>query len=145
MAGKIILPSSCMAMVFFREPWYLWRNKHLFSYEVPGFQIFESEFRFSDSPDIGIQKIFSNRNLWNRKQNRNSAYNGGPRNQNQKLEFPTKIARMIPGGAISLLSSSYDFILGQIDSGRQWGMTSGELHWIVERGMIMKWVILLML
>jgi hypothetical protein len=29
------------------------------------------------------------------------------------------IARMIPGGAIFLLSSSYDFILGQIDGRRQ--------------------------
>ncbi len=45
-----------MAMVFFREPWCTRRNKHLFSYEVPEFQILESEFRFSDSPDIGIQK-----------------------------------------------------------------------------------------
>jgi hypothetical protein len=45
-----------MAVVFFHEPWYLQRNKHLFSYEVPGFQILESEFQFSDSPDIGIQK-----------------------------------------------------------------------------------------
>ncbi len=43
-------------MVFFREPWYLWRNKYLFSYEVPEFQILESEFWFSDSSDIGIQK-----------------------------------------------------------------------------------------
>ncbi len=33
------------------------------------------------------------------------------------------IARMIPGGGISLLSSSYDFILGQIDGGRQRGTT----------------------
>jgi hypothetical protein len=41
---------------FFREPWYLRRNKHLFSYEVPEFRILESEFQFSDSPDIGIQK-----------------------------------------------------------------------------------------
>jgi hypothetical protein len=44
-----------MAMVFFREPWYLRRNKYLFSYEVPESQILKSEFRFSDSPDIGIQ------------------------------------------------------------------------------------------
>ncbi len=43
-------------MVFFREPWYLWRNKYLFSYEIPEFQILESEFWFSDSPDIRIQK-----------------------------------------------------------------------------------------
>jgi hypothetical protein len=55
------------------------------------------------------------------------------------------IARMIPGGGISLLSSSYDFILGQINGGRQRGMTSGELHQIIERAMIMKWIILLML
>ncbi len=45
-----------MVMVFFREPWYLWRNKYLFSYEVPEFQILELELQFSDSPDIGIQK-----------------------------------------------------------------------------------------
>jgi hypothetical protein len=54
LAGKIILPPSCMAMVFFREPLYLRRNKYLFSYEVPEFRISESEFQFSDSPDIGI-------------------------------------------------------------------------------------------
>ncbi len=45
-----------MAMVFFHEPWYLQRNKYLFSYEVPEFRFLESEFQFSDSPDIGIQK-----------------------------------------------------------------------------------------
>ncbi len=54
------------------------------------------------------------------------------------------IARMIPGGGISLLSSLYDFILGQIDGGQQRGTTSGELHQIVERAMIMKWIILLL-
>ncbi len=32
----------------------------------------------------------SGRNLRNQKQNWNSAYNGGPRNRNQKLGFPTK-------------------------------------------------------
>jgi hypothetical protein len=47
-----------MAMVFFREPWYPRRNTYLFSYEVPEFRILESEFQFSDSPDIGIQKYF---------------------------------------------------------------------------------------
>jgi hypothetical protein len=31
------------------------------------------------------------RNLWNQKLNQNSAYNGGPRNRNQKSEFPTKL------------------------------------------------------
>ncbi len=38
------------------------------------------------------------------------------------------IARMIPGGGISLLSSSYDFILGQIDGGRQRGTTRKLSH-----------------
>ncbi len=33
------------------------------------------------------------------------------------------IARMIPGGGISLLSSLYDFILGHIDSRQQRGTT----------------------
>ncbi len=51
----------------------------------------KSEFQFSDSPDIRILKKKSNRNLWNQKWNRNSAYDGGPRNWNQKLEFPTKL------------------------------------------------------
>ncbi len=71
------------------------------------------------------------------------------------------IARMIPRGAISLLLSSYDFVLGQVDGGRHQGRTrepscqkrrrdvnrgySGELHQIVERAMIVKWIILLML
>jgi hypothetical protein len=93
LAGKLIFPPSCMAMVFFNEPWYLRRNKYLFSYEVLEFQILESEFQFSDSPDIGISKK-NDRNLLNRKWNWNSAYNGGPRNWNQKLEFPTKFQRI---------------------------------------------------
>ncbi len=33
------------------------------------------------------------------------------------------IARMIPRGAISLLSSSYNFVLGQVDDERQQGRT----------------------
>ncbi len=65
-------------MVLFHEPWYLRRNKYLFSYEVPEFQILESEFQFSDSPDIGIQKLFSDRNFWNQKRNWNSASDGVP-------------------------------------------------------------------
>jgi hypothetical protein len=81
-------------MVFFCEPWYLRRNKYLFYYEVPEFRILESEFRFSDSPDIGISKKKSNWNLWNQKQNQNSAYIRGPRNWNQKLEFPTKLSTL---------------------------------------------------
>ena len=55
------------------------------------------------------------------------------------------ITRMILGGAISLLSSLYNFILGQINGGRQRGTTSGKLHQIIERVMIMKWIILLTL
>jgi hypothetical protein len=50
----------------------------------------KSEFRFSDSPDIEISKKKSDQNLWNQKWNQNSAYHGGPRNRNQKWEFPTK-------------------------------------------------------
>jgi hypothetical protein len=38
-----------------------------------------------------FKKRKTNRNLWNQKRNRNSAYNGGPRNWNQKSEFPTKV------------------------------------------------------
>jgi hypothetical protein len=38
------------------------------------------------------------------------------------------IARMIPRGAISLLSSSYDFVLGQVDGGRQQGRTRELSH-----------------
>jgi hypothetical protein len=56
----------------------------------------KSEFQFSDSPDIGISKIISDRNLWNQKWNRNSTSNGGPRNWNQELEFPTKATREDP-------------------------------------------------
>ena len=55
----------------------------------PEFRILESEFQFSDSPDIGIQEKFSDRNLRNRKWDQNSASDGGPRNRNQKSEFPT--------------------------------------------------------
>jgi hypothetical protein len=35
------------------------------------------------------EKIFQ-RNLWNQKRNQNSTSDGGPRNRNQKPEFPTK-------------------------------------------------------
>ena len=38
------------------------------------------------------------------------------------------IARMITRGAISLLSSSYDFVLGQVDGGRQQGRTREPSH-----------------
>ncbi len=34
----------------------------------------------------------NDRNLLNQKRNQNSAYDGGPRNWNQKLEFPTMAA-----------------------------------------------------
>jgi hypothetical protein len=74
----------------------------MFSYEVPEFQILESEFPFSVSPDIRISKKKSDRNLWNQKQNRDSAYNGGPRNRNQKSRFPTKRQNIAaPGEALS--------------------------------------------
>jgi hypothetical protein len=36
----------------------------------------------------------SDRNLWNRTRNRNSAYDGGPRNWNRKSEFPTKAKKL---------------------------------------------------
>jgi hypothetical protein len=37
--------------------------------------------------------MFSDRNHWNQTWNQNSAYNGGPRNWNQKSEFPTKTVK----------------------------------------------------
>jgi hypothetical protein len=47
-------------------------------------------FDFSIFQQQNLRK-FSNRNLWNRKRNWNSASNGGPRNWNRKTEFPTKL------------------------------------------------------
>ena len=53
------------------------------------FQISESEFRFLNFSKAEFKKK-SDQNLWNWKWKRNSAYDGGPRNQNWKPEFPTK-------------------------------------------------------
>ncbi len=53
------------------------------------FQILESGFQFSDSPDIGILEKKSDRNLQDRKRDQNSASDEGHRNWNQKLEFAT--------------------------------------------------------
>ncbi len=77
-----------MVMVFFREPWYLRRDKYLFSYEVPEFQISELEFQFSDSPDIGIQKIFSDRNLWNQKTELEFHLRWGSQKSESKIGIP---------------------------------------------------------
>ncbi len=52
------------------------------------FRILETEFRFLDFSKAELKKK-SDRNLWNQKRNQNSASDGGPRNWNQKLEFPT--------------------------------------------------------
>jgi hypothetical protein len=92
-----------MAMVFFREPWYLWRNKHLFSYEVQEFQILESEFQFSDSPDIGIQKIFSDRNLWNQKNELEFCLRWRSQKSEPKIGIPNQAPRT--RAAISLGTS----------------------------------------
>jgi hypothetical protein len=61
--------------------------RHFFSLE---FRILESEFRFHNLSTAEFIKKNSDRNLWNQKRNQNSAFDGGPRNWNQKLEFPTK-------------------------------------------------------
>jgi hypothetical protein len=53
------------------------------------FGISESEFQFDDFSTEEFNKLFD-RNIRNQKQNWYSASNGGPRNQNQKSEFPTK-------------------------------------------------------
>jgi hypothetical protein len=102
LAGKIILPPSCMAICFIRQPWYLQRNKYLFSYEVSQSPL-HTQYNYRNSKvqnqnsefltlqTSEFQKKNSDRNLRNQKQKQNSAYNGGPRNCNIKLEFPTKI------------------------------------------------------
>ncbi len=55
-----------------------------------------SKFRNQNSDFLIFQQRNSkkkfDRNLWNQKQNRNTASDGGPRNWSQKLEFPTKKA-----------------------------------------------------
>ena len=70
------------------------------------------------------------------------------------------IARMIPRGAISLLLSLYNFVLGQVDGGRQQGTRrepsrqkgqkdiediADMVASYIECGMIVKWIILLVL
>jgi hypothetical protein len=40
----------------------------------------------------------SDQNFWNQKLNQNSAFDGGPRNRNQKLEFPTKLLLVVEIG-----------------------------------------------
>jgi hypothetical protein len=49
----------------------------------------ESEFWFDDFSTAEFKEKID-RNIWNQKQNWKSASNGGPRNWNWKLEFPTK-------------------------------------------------------
>ncbi len=77
--------------------WCLIRNE---VYWFPMFNLFfefwisESEFGFVDFSTAEFKKK-SDGNLWNQKWNRNSASDGGPRNQNQKLEFPTKFQPLV--------------------------------------------------
>jgi hypothetical protein len=54
----------------------------------------ESGFQFLDFSTAEFQKK-SNWNLWNQKRNWNSASDGGPRNWNQKLEFPAKVPHIL--------------------------------------------------
>ncbi len=67
---------------------------HFFSFRIPNFWIGIPISQFFNSR---IWEKFSDRNLWNWKRNQNSAYNGGPRNWNQKMEFPTKPDRWTDG------------------------------------------------
>ncbi len=60
-----------------------------FLHKQSKFQIVESEFQFDDFSTAEFKKK-PGWNIRSRKQNQNSAFNGGPRNWNQKLEFPTK-------------------------------------------------------
>ncbi len=66
------------------------RSSKFLRKQLPEFQISQIGILiFWLSRHRNFKKI-SNWNLWNQKWNRNSAYNGGPRNRNWKLEFPTK-------------------------------------------------------
>jgi hypothetical protein len=62
-------------------------NSYVFFFGIPNFGIRIPISQFFNS---GIREKFSDWNLRNRKRNQNSASNGGPRNRNQKSEFPTK-------------------------------------------------------
>jgi hypothetical protein len=55
---------------------------------IPNFANWNSNFLTFQTSEF---KKKSDLNLSNQKRNRNSVYNGGPRNRNQKLEFPTKV------------------------------------------------------
>ncbi len=54
---------------------------------IPNFANQNSDFLTFQTLEIQKKNYW---NLWNQKRNRNSASNGGPRNRNQKPEFPTK-------------------------------------------------------
>ncbi len=47
------------------------------------------EFRFDDFPETEFQKIDSDQKIWNWKLNWNPTSDGGSRNWNQKMGFPT--------------------------------------------------------
>ncbi len=81
----VILAGKDIAIIF----WYKMRCTeflHNKKFGIPNFRIRITSWWLFYS---GIQKK-SDRNLQNRKRNRISASDGGPRNQNQKSEFPTK-------------------------------------------------------
>ncbi len=66
------------------------RHTELLRKEITGILNIENQnSEFLTLQTLELKKK-SDQNLWNQTWNRNSAYNGGPRNWNQKLEFPTK-------------------------------------------------------
>ncbi len=70
----------------------------------------------------------SDRNLRNQTLNRNSAYDGGPRNRNQKLEFPTKHSTECNVIMILIISSSSGHI-------RSFSIQAPR-HFILQLGML---------
>ncbi len=75
---------------------------HIFFLE---FQILESEFQFDNFSTAEFKKK-CNRNLRNWKRNQNSASDVGPRNQNWKLVFPTKMQIMSSWSACGGITSN---------------------------------------
>ncbi len=86
----------CMAYQLTYSDWCHMQNE---VYWNPTFFFQNSKFRYRNSNFSIFQqrnsKKNSDRNLRNQKRNRNSASDWGPRNQNQKSEFPTKLRSFI--------------------------------------------------
>ncbi len=116
----------------YRLTYHNWHHTRNEVYRIPTFiffwiPIFGIGISISQFFNSKIQEIFFEQNLRNQKRERNSASNGGPRNRNQKSEFPTKDGD----------SSSWRYRYCFDDIQHNWGslkydLNDKTLHWLIE-------------